>query len=324
MSSSSATLSPSSAARPAVARRPAAAAAALCTLFEGNYHVGAAALVNSLHAAGFSGRVICGHRGPPPPWAGRASRESLGFALEFVPLQTDIHLTYYKAAFLRRCWRDHCPDAAQLYYCDPDIVVKAPWHVLDRWARDGVALCEDINGYLPPRHPYRLAWTDFLAAHGLRVQRPLDRYYNAGFIGLGRADAAFLDDWQRVIDCVQAELGALAAMKVDTPNGLLPTPDQDAMNMALMISRVAINGAGPECMDFAPGGYLLSHAIGPAKPWHGGFLRRALQGHPPAPAHKAFLAFTRGPIPVLPRGRLSRLRAAATAAALLGRVYRRT
>ena len=29
-------------------------------------------------------------------------------------------------------------------------------------AADGMALCEDVNGYLPARHPYRLAWNDFL------------------------------------------------------------------------------------------------------------------------------------------------------------------
>ena len=39
------------------------------TLFEGDYHLGAAALINPLCAAGFDETVVCGHRGPVPPWA---------------------------------------------------------------------------------------------------------------------------------------------------------------------------------------------------------------------------------------------------------------
>ena len=296
---------------------------AACTLFEGNYHLGAGALINSLHAAGFAGRIICGHRGPLPPWADAARRIRGPIEVRFVPVETDVHLTYHKPEFLRACWEWHHPGADQLYYFDPDIVVKAPWSVLARWAADGLALCEDVNGYLPARHPYRLGWIDFLQRHELPAVRPLDRYYNAGFIGLPRSCLGFIGSWARIIADARAELGALGRLKHDRPHALFHSADQDAMNMALMISHLPVNGAGPEGMDFIPGGHLLSHAAGSRKPWKGGFLRAALRGRPPAAAQKSFFRFADGPLPLFRDAELARLRLSLRAGALLGRVYRR-
>ncbi len=296
---------------------------AICTLFEGHYHLGVGALINSLHASGFSGRIVCGHRGPEPVWAENARTLAGGIEVRFVPVHANIHLTHYKPTFMTECWAAHAPDAHQLYYFDPDIVVKAPWPVLARWAADGIALCEDVNGYLPARHPYRLAWADFLTAHGLPPVRALDRYYNAGFIGLSRVHRSFLDVWSKVIDAAQAEIGSLETIKVDDPNSLFHTPDQDALNLALMVSDVPVNGAGPEGMDFATGGHLLSHAIGGSKPWRGGFLTAALSGRPPGNAQKSFFRFAEKPLRLLPSAQLARLRLSLRSGALLGRMYRR-
>lgn len=296
---------------------------AVCTLFEGHYHLGVGALINSLHAAGFAGSIICGYRGTEPPWASAARALGGGMDIQFVPVATRIHFTHYKPEFMRECWAIHCPAAEHLYYFDPDIVVKAPWTVLARWAADGVALCEDVNGYLPARHPHRLAWGDFLVAQGLVVQRPLDRYYNAGFLGLPRDQQELLEVWSKIIGCAEKTLGSLAQIKFDQPNALLHTPDQDALNMALMATSVPINGSGPEGMDFANGGHLLSHAIGGRKPWRGGFLRDALRGQPPGNAQKSFFRFAESPLRLFPSAQLARLRLSLRSGALLGRMYRR-
>lgn len=296
---------------------------AVCTLFEGHYHLGAGALINSLHSAGFTGRVLCGYRGDLPVWAEEARQLPGGIEVSFIEVKTDVHLTYYKPEFMLHCWDFHCPAASQLHYFDPDIVVKAPWTVFNRWAERGVALCEDVNAHLPARHPYRLQWVDFLERHGLKPVRSLDLYYNAGYVGVPQSLVGVVYTWAQIIEEARRSFGSLDTLKRDRPHALFHSADQDALNMALMTSHAPINGAGPESMDFQPGGHLLSHAIGGAKPWRGGFLRAALRGHPPGTAQKSFFRFAEQPLRLLPAGELARLRLSLHMAAMVGRIYRR-
>ncbi len=69
-------------------------------------------------------------------------------------------------------------------------------------------------------------------------------------------------------------------------------------NFALTVSEVPLNTAGPEAMDFLPGGYYLSHAIGWLKPWDGKHIPQALRGQPPRLAAKAYYQFANAPIKV--------------------------
>src|SRR5579859_5403949 len=79
----------------------------VCTLFEGHYHLGLAALINSMIKGGFSGLVWAGYRGELPPWT--AQLPSIGpqlyqlpngARLQFEKLSAGIHFTNYKPDFM--------------------------------------------------------------------------------------------------------------------------------------------------------------------------------------------------------------------------------
>lgn len=294
---------------------------AICTLFEGDHHVGAGALLNSVARSGHGGPVVLGHRGEPPPWFPTA-QEMLPNRLLSVPIESDRHLAYLKPWILRRAMDETGADAVA--YADPDVVVKCPAEVLQRWCRDGLALVQDVNNPLPDRHPYRLRWRDHLADLGYDDCRPLDVQYNSGFVGLPRDLVGLLDLWQQMIDAVIAHNDRADVIKVGDANALFHSTDQDALNMALMVSEAPINDAGPDGMDFDRTGLLLSHAIGTPKPWQTTPLRRAISGHAPSAAHRAFWEYVGEPVPVLEPRRVGRARRALRAQSALTRFYRRT
>jgi hypothetical protein len=301
------------------------------TLFEGDYHLGAAALINSLFAAGFDGVVVCGYRGAPPPWA--PSVQSLGaMRVEFLPVETKAHFTNYKPEFLLRVWNEMYPDAARLYYFDPDIVVRARWSFFEEWADYGVALVEDVNSPLPETHPRRAAWRRCLDARGRLVRRETPLYVNGGFIGLARAEAGFLHEWLAAMTLVGEEIGGLdrsmfsfagVAPDLASPAHPFNKTDQDALNIALMTAAQRVSVMGPEGMDFRPGGWTMSHALGSEKPWRKRFLRAALAARPPTPADREFWNYVGGPVQIFSSGITARRRLALGLAALLGRFYRR-
>lgn len=295
----------------------------LCTLFEGDYHLGAAALLNSLQRSGFTGTFVCGHRGPRPAWAADTAA-LFPVVVKWVEVTTPVHLTNYKPVFMLACLHEHVPGTRVIGYLDPDIVVKAPWPVLARWlAGGGVAVCEDVNVNLPTGHPYRLAWEDFFVRHNVAPIRTLNRYYNAGFIALPLSQESLLTCWAGLLNLAISEIGPLTQLKRPAPESLFHTVDQDAFNMALLLHPVPILAVGPEGMDFLPGGHLLSHAVGTTKPWRGGFLRAALRGCPPGTAQKQFYRYAAAPLAVLPASTLRLRRWELALAALVGRFYRR-
>jgi hypothetical protein len=307
---------------------------AACTLFEGDYHTGAGALANSLYASGYRGTLWAGYRGALPPWAAAARPEgphqhrftvAPDFDIAFLSLETAPHFAYHKPEFLQRLLSEFEPDANAAIYLDPDIVVKCPWSLFSDWLEDGVALVEDINPSLPARHPTRLAWQRVLATRGLTPQRELHRYYNSGFVGIPRAHVAFLGEWQRMMSIVREVLGTQHHhIKAGNATTLFHSTDQDALNMALMLTDTPMNTAGPEAMDFVTGGHYLSHAVGTPKPWQGSLLRQALRGYAPSVQTKAFYRHAAQPVALFNASELRARQRALALAALIGRFYRRS
>jgi len=310
---------------------PAPLRSVVVTLFEGDYHLGAAALINSLCAAGFAGTVVCGHRGPVPPWAPAARR--LGpVAVEFVALETTAHLTNYKPDFLLHVWTRLHPAADRLYYFDPDILIKARWSFFEEWAGYGVALVEDVNSPVPESHPRRGAWRLCLARRRRLVRRETSLYVNGGFIGLAAAQRGFLHEWHEAMALVGEEIGGLehsmfsfGAARPDLASPACPfnKTDQDALNIAVMTAAQPVSIMGAEGMDFRPGGWTMSHALGAEKPWRKKLLRAAFAGRAPTPADRAFWLHASAPLAAFPPHVAAGRRRTLALAALVGRCYRR-
>lgn len=303
----------------------------LCTLFEGHYHYGVAALANSLMANGYSGDLWVGYRGKLADWivknasydpASGQLRISSDFSLRFVLLDTPVFFTYYKATFMQDVLERYAPQADAVAYIDPDIVLKCAWSDIKAWFDGGIGLIEDVNWNFPPRHPKRLMWSAWFAPHGVAPRRDLERYYNAGFISVPRQHADFLGLWGRMCSLVMGYNEGLKEIKSGNAPDLFHSTDQDAMNFALMAHEAPLNTAGADAMDFLDGGYYFSHAIGGAKPWLGRHVRRALKGRPPSPATKAYYRYANHPIQLYSPLQFKLRRLSLGLASAIGRFYR--
>ena len=270
----------------------------VCTLCERNsFFKGAIVLLNSLIEAGFEGDFVIGHR--------KVSASSLrafesDFAefkvshprsemvnVQLVRVDTSRHLTNFKPFFLRQILQQSDDIPSGLWYIDPDIVVKAAWTDLLDWIQYGIAVCEDLNSPIYPRHPRRMQWHKVARRNEITEWRELRVYANAGFIGLKEDNYAFLDRWRRFITIMEniyddvpgSENSALKVVDSrDGSNEPFFHMDQDCLNAALTCSSWDISFIGKEGMDFAYGGQWMSHATGSCKPWNKPFIKSALQG----------------------------------------------
>ncbi|MCC5838575.1 MAG: hypothetical protein JJT96_00510 [Opitutales bacterium] len=305
----------------------------VATLVEGHFLKGAAALYNSLVAHGFDGCFVVGHRGKGDLPADLVQRMS-GLpgdspAIEFVSLDTPLHFTNYKPHFLESLFANR-PGVTAITYLDPDIVCLAPWHWLRSWPEHSVTVAGDVNWRMGPEHPIRHAWMKRVASLNLPVKRKPETYYNGGLLAIPRRDAAFLGLWRTIIDDFAGKetaldgQGEITLWRKEGRWNLFHTPDQDALNIAVMLWSGEICALGPDAMGFAPGGApLIPHAVGPDKPWLRANLKEALRGRPPRVVDKAFWEFCGGPVQVCSPIQLRRQRRILALCALLGRFYRR-
>ncbi len=278
---------------------------AVCTLFEGNYHYGVGALVNSLYRHGFRGTIWAGYRGKLPPWATplETSQDyqefvvAEGCRIRFIPLRTQHHFTNYKPDFMLQLWEDYCPNSEALFYFDPDIVIKCRWSYYEEWVNYGIALCEDVNSPIPNNHPLNMAWQSFYEPYGFTFDSSINIYVNGGFIGLTQQRSEFLQNWQKIQELMSSAIGDLKNANFKDRTFMFCKTDQDALNITLRASKLPTSLIGKEGMDFIYGGFTMSHAVGAPKPWQKQVISQVLlKGKSPSIADKLYWQHAQIPI----------------------------
>lgn len=302
---------------------------AVCTLFEGDYHLGVGALVNSLYAHGFRGTVFAGYRGELPPWAKSVQHEGAnavfqvgdGLKICFQAITTKVHFANYKPHLIKALF-DSDTSIQKIFYFDPDIVIKCRWSFYEEWVQDRVALVEEIaTRGMPYNHPIRFRWLAIAKELGIVCRPTFSQYFNSGFVGLSRTCETFVDHWINIIEAMpKYGIDLSLWMPADRTHPFCG-PDQDAMNIVAMAVEPCLSTIGPEGMDLIPGGFTMSHAVGGTKPWRKNYLLSALKGIKPMLADKAYWQNVASPIPVFSEPKVRRQRIMIKLASLVGRFY---
>jgi hypothetical protein len=276
---------------------------AICTLYEGHYHHGLAALSNSLYNNGFRGTIYVGFRGDLPPWAteakdnpslnwkgGKTIIMAEGLVLTFLPLTTKYHLTNYKPDFMMQLWEGAAHNTNNMFYFDPDIVIKCNFSFYERWVKQGVALVHEITANdMTDNNPIRGLWKTIIEENDEKLNNLITSYINAGFFGLKKENIHFLKMFLKFQHLAEDRY-KVNLHTFDMTNRTDPffANDQDVMNIAAMCTTAPLSEIGPEGMDFIHGGFTMSHAIGGPKPWKKKFITAGLNGDPPSLADKAY------------------------------------
>ena len=172
----------------------------VCTVFEGHYHKGVAAFVNSLYASGYEGVIWVGYKGALPPWAVIETKENHyevmkvrdNLHLHFILFPPQAFLPYCKPEFMLELLDKYQPEAERIFYFDCDIIVKCAFSYFEEWVNYGVALCEDMGSPLSPTHPLRHQWAHYFKKYNIILHQNDNQYVNGGFLGLKRAAKGFL------------------------------------------------------------------------------------------------------------------------------------
>lgn len=319
--------------------------AAVCTLFEGNYHLGVASLINSFKANGFTGQFYVGYRGDLPTWVQKSSAvvdwlwEGMTameidseFTVYFLPLSTKYHFTNYKPDFMLELWDGPAANVEEMYYLDPDIVLCIDWSVFGTWVHSGVALCADVNSPMTENHPKRIRWREYFLDYGLNLTFKTDIYVNGGFIGLKRSDKGFLKIWKKVQESMAHRIGGLSKsslegeamdkseMTIFSPFG---KTDQDALNATAEAFDGRLSILGRNVMGFESANAILPHALGQPKPWDKKYLFSALHGFPPKQIDKEYWNHVENPIRVFSSSKVRRKKNAIKIAIIISRFYKR-
>ena len=318
----------------------------VCTLFEGHYHYGVAALSNSLYSNGFRGTVYVGYRGELPNWALKGKKELIGkwedaitlcpiegIQLVFLSLKTDYSLTNYKPDFMLELWEGPAKDSEAMFYFDPDIVLNGSWTCFEQWVNCGVALCEDIDSPLQELHPRRVGWRNYFKNYNIDLKYKNQIYVNGGFIGLLKKDILFLTLWVQLQECMAVSIGGLenSIFSNQTYNStilkmegftIFDKSDQDALNATIEAYPEVISYIGKEGMGFESKHITMYHALGSPKPWKAKHLVRFLNGKVPRKEDVVYWKNTRSPIAAHSKAEIIKKQIAINIGKVIGRFYK--
>lgn len=297
----------------------------IVTLAQTDYLKGASALYNSLIRNGFEGLFVIGFRNRSLlPSSVLRALEKRGSRVQLIELDTHLHFANYKPTFMQQVLTSY-PDCTSITYMDPDIVLTSPCNWILSWCEGGPSACADVNWWMPSQHPTRRQW---IKLTGLHVNHQLEIYFNGGFLSLRHEDRDFLKLWEHLIYQYGGTNNPLDG-KGDLVNWRkggrwLPfmSPDQDALNIALMTWEGSITALGPDEMGFAATGNI-PHATGENKPWLRNFLIDALLGLPPRLSDKAYWSYAGHPIAVASKTTLWFKEIELSIASFIGRFYRK-
>jgi hypothetical protein len=306
----------------------------VCTLAEGTYFKGLAALTNSLVRAGFEGSVVVGYRGLKPLWVKSLKIKDKTLQiyevtptvdLHFVEIPGTWHLANHKGHLMTQVFHEIVPDADLVYYFDTDIVITQVWSTLVRWARNGVVVALDMaDSHMSPHHVYRRAW-QALAARNNRKCRDFAGYVNSGCVGINRQFADFAEVWALLMEELEREGADMKKMKNWTGKPEFARMDQDVLNATIMATDTPIALLGFEAMGLFPwANEVMPHAMFHKKPWARNYIFDALRGFPPNRPYRIYWQFVDGPIRPFGEFELKRKKTAVAIARLIGLLHTRS
>ncbi len=298
------------------------------TLYEGHHHFGVAALINSLVACGFDGKVSVYYKGELPPWLDGLPRlpdgrfKIRGCILQFRKAQVRRHLGYHKP-FAAWAEFEADPECEAVVYADPDVIFVAPWEFFTNWIGMGVALCLDLNfPYLSENHPWRKTWAGLLLRATGEKANASSQYANSGFFGVAREDRGFLFRWMTITETFEAEGGNTTSFNMAQRHHPI-VGDQDLMAVALMGGGEKVSMLGQEAMGFNWHNFILVHQIAMPKPWQKIHTWEALKGSPPPPGTALYQKWENDPIAPYSAGRMFWKKIDYRVAQVLSRVWSR-
>jgi len=206
----------------------------IVTVATGDYAKGAAALVNSLAATGFAGRITVGHQGPLQ----MQTRPDAPVELLEIPATNKLTATNLKANIVARV------GSGDICYVDADCIVTSPQllKIVSEFLDIGPVFCAE--SMMPSCDARYRAWAKSLVAIGIHQAEPPHAicrpYFNAGFFALRLPrDAEYLERYQRLLGSALLDDGRFHG----TP--YFAMADQDCLNAAIISIARPMTSIGP-------------------------------------------------------------------------------